>query len=187
MPVVQKPMSLPLWVYVGLQIFFVYLFIQMLGFNQGSIDNVFLAGMYFIQFGVHEVSHLVFAFLPPIFTAASGSVGEIAFTGLILFATLRQKAYFAAIFAALWVMLAMTSAGRYIADAKAQLMPLTGPGENPQHDWQFVLGQMGWLENSAIIGDCVRYLGVGVGAVAVICGFVLIGRKFLYVSHHESL
>lgn len=169
--------QLTLWIYVPLWLFFVYLFWQILSFNQASIDNLFLGGLYFILFGVHEAAHIVFMFLPQVAVAASGSLSEIGFTSLVTLAALRAKAYFAAIFGMLWMMLAMASAGNYMKDARAQAMPLIGPSENPQHDWHFVFSQLGWLQNDIAIGGGVRTVGVIIGAIGITLGFILIIRS----------
>jgi hypothetical protein len=162
------------WLYIFLWIFFVYLFIQILSFNQGDISNVLLAGLYFILYGIHEASHIITAFMPAIVTAASGSISEILFTGTLVVIALRSKSYFAASFVMLWMMLAMTSVGRYIADAEAQSMPLIGPGENPQHDWNFVLTELEWLQNCVAIGDSIRIAGYVVGALGLALGMWVI-------------
>jgi hypothetical protein len=172
-------MSLPLWVYIVGWLFFVYLFIQILGFRAEESDNVLLSGLYFIELGVHEASHMVVFFLPPVMVAAAGSIGEMGFTYLLLVATLRAKAYFASVFVGLWVMLAMNSAGRYMADARTQLLPLIGPGETVQHDWHYVFGQLGWLNADTLIGGTVRGIGDVVGAAALLFGLYLIVMKVI--------
>ncbi|HEY8886576.1 MAG TPA: hypothetical protein VIM31_03720 [Candidatus Microsaccharimonas sp.] len=169
----------PLWVYIVGLGFFVYLFFQILGFHADDSHNVFLSGLYFVEFGVHEASHIVTAFLPPIATAAAGSVGEVLFTVLILLATIKGKAYFASVFAGLWVMLAMHNAGIYMADARSQLLPLIGPGETVQHDWHFVFGQLGWLDKDTLIGGTVMTIGVGIGILALLWGLTLIILKIM--------
>ena len=169
-----KPEQLSLWIYIPLWLFFVYLFIQILGFEQSINTNIFLTGLYFILFGVHEASHIVFIFLPSIITAAAGSLGEIIFAGLIVISAFRAKAFFAGIFGMLWLMLAMTSAGNYMADARVQSMPLVGPGENPQHDWNFVFGQLGWLDMDTTIGAIVRIVGDAIGVAGLCLGLALI-------------
>jgi hypothetical protein len=113
-------MKLPLWLYVTGWLFFIYLFVSLLGFNAENSSNLILSGMYLIDFGVHEASHLIVFFLPAIFVAAAGSIGEVSFTILLLYATIKAKSYFAACFAGLWVMLGFMSAGRYMADARAR-------------------------------------------------------------------
>lgn len=164
----------PLWAYALLWLFYVYLYVQILSFNQGDIQNMFLGGMYFIQFGIHEASHIVTMLLPPVVTAASGSISEILFTVLITLMCFRRRSYIAAGFGILWMMLAMSSAGRYMADAQTQVMPLIGPGANPQHDWNFVFSELGWLQQCVAIGDGLRIFGYVIGAVGLVITFGVI-------------
>lgn len=179
----KETLSLPIWLYIGLWIFFAYLFVQILFFTVENPPNLLLGIMYFIEFGVHEASHLFAVFLPHIMTAAAGSIGEVTFTILIVIAALKGKAYFAAIFASLWVMLAMNSAGRYMADARSQLMPLVGFSNQPTHDWHFVFSELGWLPADTIIGNTVRGIGDLVGVVALGFGLWLIIKK---ITQEES-
>ena len=170
-------MPLPLWFYIVGWFFFLYVFIQILSFQAEDSDNIILSGLYFVEFGVHEASHLIIFFLPSILVAAAGSIGEMTFTYLILYATLKAKSYFASVFAGLWVMLAMNSAGRYMADARSQELPLIGPGEVVKHDWNYVFGQLGWLNVDTLIGDSIRGLGDCIGVVALLFGVWLIIEK----------
>lgn len=167
-------MPLPLWAYVCLWLFFVYLYVQIVQFQVDQSSNLFIGGLYFVEFGVHEASHLVAAFLPSLLVAAAGSFGEIAFTALIILAAWKAKSYFAMIFGALWMALAMNSVGRYMADARAQIIPLIGPGETVQHDWNFVFGQLGWLNADTIIGTTVRFTGDAIGLIALGFGLWLL-------------
>lgn len=170
-------MPWPLWVYGVAWAFFVYLFISILSFRAEDSHNIIVSGMYFVDFGVHEASHIVCGFLPAIAVAAAGSVGEVTFTLLLLFATLKTRAYFAAVFAGIWVMLGFMSTGRYMADARAQLLPLIGPGETVQHDWHFVFSQLGWLNADTAIGGTVSVLGIIIGALSLLFGLYLIVLK----------
>jgi len=166
-----------LWLYIPLWLVFVYLFFQILDFRADDSHNIILSGLYFVEFGVHEVSHVITSFLPPIMTAAAGSIGEITFTVLIVVAALKAKSsYFAAIFGSLWVMLAMNSVGIYMADARAMQLPLVSFGENTKHDWHFVFGQLGWLNSDTVIGGTVRVLGDVIGAAAVLAGLYILTR-----------
>lgn len=82
----------------------------------------------------------------------------------------------------LWLMLAMTSAGNYMADARAQSMPLMGPSENPQHDWHFVFGQLGWLNADTFIGEAVKAAGMLIGLAGLVFGVYIIVSYFLAAS-----
>lgn len=175
----SKPsfMSLPLWLYIVGWGFFLYLFISILSFTAENSSNFILSGMYLIDFGVHEASHMLTSFLPSILVASAGSIGEVSFTLLLLFATLKAKSYFAAVFASLWAMLGFMSAGRYMADARAQNLPLIGPGETVQHDWHYVFSQLGWLNGDTAIGGTVRGIGIAIGVAGLLFGICLIAMK----------
>lgn len=165
-------------------LFFLYLYIQILTFDQSAIVNPILGGMYFVLFGIHEASHIVLGFMPAITVAAAGSLSEIAFTLILVAASFKYRSYAAASFSLLWTMLAMVSAGRYMADAKNQFMPLIGPGPNPLHDWNFVFTELDLLDHSNMIGDAVRYGGYAVGAIGLM---VLAAYAVkLILSHYKS-
>lgn len=170
-------MPLPTWLYVVGWMFFLYLFVSILHFAAENSNNIILSGMYLIDFGVHEVSHILVSFLPMIFVAAAGSIGEMSFTLLLLYAALKAKSYFAAVFTSLWVMLGFMSAGRYMADARMQSLPLIGPGETVQHDWNYVFSQLGWLQVDGVIGGIVQAMGISIGVAGLACGVYLIVRK----------
>jgi hypothetical protein len=163
-----------LWLYLPLWLFFLYLFVQIVQFDVTAIKSIVIAGLYFVEFGVHEVSHLLVGFLPHIFVAAAGSIGEIIFTILIVIAAIKARSYFAMIFGAIWMMLAMNSVGRYIADARAQVIPLMGPSPEPIHDWHFIFSQLGWLHYDTMIGSALRWLGNGIGFIALLFGLWLL-------------
>ncbi len=45
----------------------------------------------------------------------------------------------------------------YVQDARAEELPLVGGGE---HDWNYLLGRLGLLNQDRLIGDGIRLLGV---------------------------
>lgn len=164
--------------YIAGWLFFLYLFVSIIRFNHQS-QNILVGGMYFLNFGVHEVSHLLTVFLPPLVTASAGSLGEICFASLILLATIRAKAYFASVFAGLWIMLSFVSAGLYMSDARSQSITLMGPGEYLIHDWNFIFTQLGLLESDVLIGGIARWIGIIIGAGALIFGLYVVIDKIM--------
>lgn len=172
----QRP-STALVVWCGLLwLFALYLYIQLLGFEQANISNLLLNGLYFVQFGVHEVGHIVFMFAPPIVAALAGSVCEVLFPVLVVVAAVRAKSYWAVVFGLLWVMMALMSVGNYMADARAQQMMLMGPSPDPIHDWNFIFGELGWLEADVVLGTITKVVGGIVGAGGLLVGLVRIGQ-----------
>lgn len=173
----SKFMPLPLWLYIIGWLLLLGVFVSLLNFTPASINNPVVAGMYLIDFGVHEVSHILTSALPPVVTAAAGSIGEVSFTILLFIAVLRSKSYFAVVFAGLWVMLGLMSFGAYVADAKAQAIPLISMSETAKHDWNFVLTQLGWLDWCTQIGNTIRIIGIIVGVASLVFGLYLIYKK----------
>ncbi len=168
------------WGRLVLWIFYVYLFVHIVQFEVQKNQNLFIAGLYLIEFGVHEISHIITAFLPPVLTALAGSVGEISLTLLIIAAAVKERSYFAMIFGLQWFGLAMNSVGRYIADARTQALPLIGPSETVKHDWHFILSQWNMLEMDIIFGTGVRALGDIAALGGLIFGLWLLARMVIF-------
>ncbi len=173
---------LSLWFYIITWLLFVYLFFQIFNFKVEQSDNLLLRGMYFIEFGVHEASHLIATGLPQILIAAAGFVVELLFVVLILVATLKARSYFASVFVGLWVMFSMNCIGRYMSDARVQILPLIGPGNNPQHDWHYIFSYFGWLNLDTTIGSATRYIGDLIGILALVFGLWLIIYKIRQIK-----
>ena len=76
-------------------------------------------------------------------------------------------------------MLALRSVGRYMADARAQTLPLIGPGESVQHDWHYIFAQLGWLQADVVLGSIVQGLGILIGAGALLFGLGCIVWKLM--------
>lgn len=169
-------MPLPTWLYVVGWGVFLYVFIQIFNFS-ASPDNsnhVLTMGMYFINLGVHEAAHFATFFLPQIIISSAGSIAEILFALLLLLAAFKGKSYFAAVFTGLWVMFSFISAGIYMSDARAQILPLIGPGENLMHDWYYVFSQLGWLDADTLIGSSMRTIGITFGTLSLAFGLYVI-------------
>jgi hypothetical protein len=177
---VAKLAKKTVWPYLLLFAFFVYLYVQIFSFRVNGPHNFVVDILYFIEFGMHEASHIIVAFLPPVFVALAGSVGEIGFTVLLAAVALKSKAYYISSFALLWMMLACTSVGNYISDARTQAIPLVGVGENIQHDWHYILGQWGMLSSDTAIGGAVLWTGRGIGIIALLLTLYQIFNRIYY-------
>jgi len=66
----KQAMSLPIMLYIVGWVFFVYLFVQLFNYGPAEQNNLLVSGLAFINFGIHEVSHLVVFFLPTLIVAA---------------------------------------------------------------------------------------------------------------------
>lgn len=110
-----------------------------------------------VDLAIHETGHLVFAPFGEFLTALGGSLFQLIVPAVFVGAFWRRGDRFAAFIACWWVAQSSWNLARYIADARAQALPLVGGGE---HDWAYLLASLGWLEHDARIAGMVRGAGV---------------------------
>lgn len=158
---------LPFW------IFGVYLFFILIKFKLTDQQPFIIAVPFAFDFFLHEMAHIVTAFLPQVLTAAAGSLSEMLLGILLVYGAFKTRCYFASLLCALWLMLAFQSAGQYMADARAQQLPLVSLGGELSgsttviHDWNFVFGKLHILNLDTFIGDTVRGIGILTGLAAI--------------------
>ena len=105
----------------------------------------------------HEAGHPVFGLLPgETLTILGGTLMQLTVPVLVggSFWWKRQAAGFA--FALFWFFQNFHNIATYMADARAQVLPLVGGGE---HDWTTLFGQWGWLARDTDIARVVQGLG----------------------------
>jgi hypothetical protein len=67
-----------------------------------------------------------------------------------------------------WVAQNLWNVSVYVQDARAEELPLVGGGE---HDWNYLLGRLGLLNQDHLIGGAVRLVGVLVYAWSCLRGW----------------
>lgn len=105
---------------------------------------------------IHETGHLVFGWGGEVLAALGGTLFQLimplAFVGYFW----RGRDRHAASVALWWVGQNCWNIARYVADARAQALPLVGGGE---HDWAFLLATWGRLERDQVIARDIRFAG----------------------------
>lgn len=162
--------------YVPVWLLGIYIFVHLLQYDPGKSQPFVIAIAQSFDFMLHEMAHIVTAFLPAILTAAAGSFSEITLGILLIYVAFRTRGYFASLICCLWFMLACQSAGIYMADARSQKLALVSLGamlsgsDEVKHDWHFVFGQLHMLALDKFIGYSVRTVGVLVGLLGLAFG-----------------
>jgi hypothetical protein len=113
-----------------------------------------------ITFGVHEFGHLLFAFFGEFMTVLGGSLNQLLIpvgAGLLLY---HYRDYFGIAVAGTWLSSSLLDLARYIGDARAQELDLVGFGEDPQHDWAYLLGRLGALRHDLQLAAVTRGVAV---------------------------
>jgi hypothetical protein len=127
--------------------------------------------------GMHELGHLLAAFMPRMVMFVAGSLLQIAVPlGLAWYFGMMRSDAAGGGFCLAWAGASAWDVSVYVADAPIQALPLIGGG---QHDWAYLLGPQGWnamhladelagfIEYSGVV---LTGLGVAVAAWAAVRG-----------------
>lgn len=120
-----------------------------------------------INLPIHETGHLVFAPFGEFLTVAGGTLFELIVPAVFLGYFLTKRDRHAASVALWWIAENLWYIAVYIADARAQELPLVGGGE---HDWAYLLGEHGLMHRDIAIGHTVHMWGVALFVVATVWG-----------------
>jgi hypothetical protein len=110
-----------------------------------------------LDLGVHELGHFVFAPFGDLLGVFGGSLLQCLapIIGMVMF--LRQRDYFAVAFAWCWLGTNCFEVAAYAGDAVRMQLPLVTPGGgHPVHDWNYLLGALGWLGHTDAIAAAYR-------------------------------
>lgn len=131
-----------------------------------------------INLCIHEGGHLLTRpFGVEVLHVAGGTLLQLAAPLLCMGLLLRQGEYFGLPFCLGWLSTNLIGVGVYMADARAQELPLVtaeGGDGNTIHDWNYLFGHFGLLRYDTEIG-----LGTRGGGTAVMIAALLIGGWML--------
>jgi len=119
----------------------------------------------------HEAGHLLFSYFGEFIQVIGGTVGQlfvpIAFT---VYFFMRRELYSSAV-TLFWTGQNCFGISVYIKDAQAMVLPLYSVGgDDPVHDWNYILLKLGLLRWDHAIGNAVFVLGIVVIITSVVWG-----------------
>jgi hypothetical protein len=124
-----------------------------------------------ITLGVHELGHLLLSPLGHWLGIAGGSVAQVLAPVGVAYGFLRQRDYFAIAVAGTWEAMSLSNLATYIADARAEALPLVSPfSGDPEHDWNFLLSSVGMLQYDVRLAGWIR-----VAAFLALAGSLAVG------------
>lgn len=109
---------------------------------------------------MHEAGHLLFAIFGSTASLYGGTLMQFVFPGVAIWQFHRQRQPLAAAAAVAWGLQNLQYTALYMADARAQQLPLVGGGE---HDWFNILGRWGllnWDTRLAGLLELASWLGL---------------------------
>ncbi|MDQ3623577.1 MAG: hypothetical protein M3463_13980 [Verrucomicrobiota bacterium] len=123
----------------------------------GLLDGVDLA--------IHETGHLLFSPFGEVATALGGTLFQLIIPAAFFVSFWRRGDRYAAAYPLWWMAQNLWNISVYVADARAQDLPLVGGGE---HDWTFLLGEAGWLARDVALGEAIHATGVAVYMLSLV-------------------
>lgn len=115
-----------------------------------------------LNLALHEGGHLLFGYLPGEFLpVAGGTLLQLAAPQLSSLMFLRQPDFFAVTVCGAWLATNLYNVAAYMADARAQELPLVTVGDGECvicHDWGYMLGRLGLLSFDTRLAGFVRIL-----------------------------
>jgi hypothetical protein len=127
-----------------------------------------------VDLAVHETGHLVFLPFGEFLHFLGGTLFQLLVPAAFVAYFLRRGDGHAASVALWWVAQSCWNVARYVGDARAQELPLVGGGE---HDWAYLLGELGWLARDRQIADAVRAAGAVLLVLATVGGALALGAS----------
>ena len=111
-----------------------------------------------ITLAIHELGHVLFGFLGEWLSVAGGSITQLAAPVAVALILLRQRDYFGVAVGGAWLSMSLSNLAVYIADARAEELPLVSlGGGDVVHDWNYLLGSVHLLQHDTGIAALVRF------------------------------
>ena len=132
-----------------------------------------------LDFGIHELGHVVFVPLGEFMSILGGSFWQLAAPLISALMFLRQRDYFAISVCAMWLGISLYRMAVYMEDARTMSLPLmsVGGGE-AYHDWNYLFTDLRMLEWNMGIGRLTRSIGGMFLILAAVSGCLLIWKMF---------
>jgi hypothetical protein len=126
----------------------------------------------YVNLSTHEAGHFLFGWLGYTLMILGGTLGELL-VPFLLAAYFRWHRHATGVaFCVFWFFENFLYIGAYMADARAQALPLVGTGE---HDWEILFSRWNLLTADTTIGGVTRAVGWA-GMVAVVGWLIWRGR-----------
>jgi hypothetical protein len=116
-----------------------------------------------VNLAFHEAGHLFLRFAGQTLHVLGGTLGQLFFPAVLALRFARRRESFEAAVCLLWLGESLMYVATYLGDAQAQALPLVG---GHVHDWGWLLGRAGLLEQCASIARLLHVVAsiVVVGA-----------------------
>jgi hypothetical protein len=139
--------------------------------------------LHLVHLPFHEAGHVIFGILGIRFlTVLGGTLGQLLVPAVIIAAFLLHRNPFGACVGLWWLGQSLMDVAVYADDARAGQLPLlggvTGSEVEGYHDWEVMLGKLGWLPYDHLIARLFFVCGSALIVAAVAWGALLLRRQW---------
>lgn len=127
-----------------------------------------------VSLGMHETGHLVFALFGETMAILGGSLLQVLLPIVFVVTFALRRVGFGAAICGWWVAQNVWDVAIYVADARAEALPLVGGGE---HDWAMLLMQWNRLDADIAIAHTMSHVAAIIAIVSLGAAAVLAGRR----------
>jgi hypothetical protein len=135
-------------------------------------DDGFVVLLDHANLAFHEAGHVFFGLLGRTLGLYGGTLGQLVFPIVAIGSFWRRRHAIGVALGGVWLFENFLNIARYMADARAQLLPLVGGGE---HDWYLIFSRWGLLGRDTEIASLTRMLG-WLGMIACMAWLVRLAR-----------
>jgi len=127
-----------------------------------------------VDLAIHESGHVVFGPFGEFIGFAGGTIMQLLMpAAFVVYFRRRGEAHSSSV-ALWWVAQNLGNVATYVADARAQELPLVGGGE---HDWNYLLGRLHLLPHDVGIARGIRVVALLLMASAAVWGLSTAPRR----------
>jgi hypothetical protein len=131
-------------------------------------SGAILGVLHMIDLVFHEAGHVIFGFFGRFIGVLGGSLMQVLVPMVCTVAFVAKRQPASAAVTLFWVGQSLADVAVYVADGKAMALPLLADGL--LHDWNYLLGTLGWLEYAERLGR----LTFGLGVLAMLGALVIL-------------
>ncbi len=137
--------------------------------------------LHLIHLPFHEAGHIIFMPFGRFICVLGGTLGQLLIPSICIGAFLKYRNPFAASVGLWWLAESFMDVAPYANDARAgELMLLggvTGSEVEDYHDWEVMLGKLGWLPYDHAIARVFSVIGVTLMLLALVWGGYILYRQ----------
>ncbi len=139
--------------------------------------------MHNINLPMHEAGHIIFSFLGDFMRVLGGAIMQLLMPAIVLGSFLvKNRDAFGASLGLWWLGQSFMDTAPYINDARAGELPLlggvTGKEAPGYHDWENILGRLGWLQYDHLLAKISFTMGILLMLLAFVWGGYMLYLQF---------